>query len=322
MPAVSIALATCNGERFLPELLASLAGQNALPCQLVVSDDASEDDTLTILESFAVKAPFPVCIQSNTQRLGVVGNFNRAITACAGEYIAFADQDDVWRADKLEKLTAALAAPNVLAAFSDAAVVDENLVSLGYTMWQQAGFTATRRRTIEADRPWEVLYKDPVVTGATLIFRRELLPSLLPVPDRWMHDAWVAQIAASFGRLVAVDEPLIFYRQHANNVIGGRKIPLSQQIRHASQLGRLGLIEREIQRYQALQKRLLTFSSSPRRDAMLKMAEAKLSHLVRRRLLPRNRLFRLRDVLDECLNGNYDRYAKDWRNVLADLLMP
>lgn len=250
-------------------------------------------------------------------------NFERAIQSGTGGLIALCDQDDVWLPNKLKRLVDAMERdPDVVAVFSDAVVVDADLKQLGYTMWRQVGFTQPRQRQIRENRPWEVLFKDPVVTGATLMFRRELLPYILPIPDSWMHDAWIAQIAASQGRLVAVKEPLILYRQHAGNVIGGKRLSLSEQLHRANRLGRLGLVERELKRYEALRDRLASFPTTHRRDIMLALAEAKLVHLGSRMHLHTNRLFRWPTVLKEWLNGNYQRFAKDWRNIAADLLMP
>jgi hypothetical protein len=237
--------------------------------------------------------------------------------------IALCDQDDFWLPTKLDRLTAAIEEqPDTVAAFSDAEVVDASLNPLGYTMWQRIGFSSARQDQVREDRAWHVLFKDPVVSGATLMFKRKLIPFILPIPDCWVHDAWIAQIAASQGRLVAINEPLVLYRQHSANVIGGQRIPFSEQLRQASMLGRLGLVEREIGRYRALYDRLKTFPATPRLNIMLKLAEAKLAHLGRRHNLADRRLFRLQDVLGEWLNGNYGRFAKDWRNVAADLLMP
>lgn len=320
--SVSVALCTRNGTRFLPELLDSLAAQTLQPTEVVACDDASSDKTLTVLENFARRAPFSVHIHVHPTPLGVVGNFSYAIRTCIGQIIALADQDDIYSAVKLEKLSAALDARDAMAVFSDAEVVTADLSLHGYTMWQQVGFTAERRKLMQADRPWEVLFKDPVVTGATLMFKRELLPYILPIPDSWVHDAWIAQIAASQGRLVAIDEALLLYRQHAGNVIGGRKRTLIEQFRRANSLGRLGLVERELRRYTDLRDRLASFPATERRDIMLALAEAKLKHLEQRRKLPGNRLMRIPTVWQEWQAGNYRRFAKDWRNIAADLLMP
>ena len=316
-------MCTYNGQTFLPDQLASILAQSYPPIEVVILDDGSEDDTCAIINNASNSTSLPIHLHSNPERLGPAANFARAASLSSGELIAFCDQDDFWLPHKLEKFVSILARQlDTVAAFSDAKVVDAELKPFGYTMWQQVGFTPSRQQFLLDDRPWDVLFKDPVVTGATLIFRRELLPLILPIPKCWMHDAWIAQIAASQGRIVAVPEPLILYRQHVNNVIGGKKLSFFEQIRRADTLGRLGLIDRELKRYRVLRDRLASFPKTPRCNVMLLMAEAKIAHLVRRGHVPTNRLFRFPVLLREFLNGNYRRFAKDWRNVLADLLMP
>ena len=172
------------------------------------------------------------------------------------------------------------------------------------------------------DRPWEVLFKDPVVTGATLAFRRSLVDRCLPIPENWMHDAWIAQIAAWHGRVDPVEAPLINYRQHSSNVIGGKRLSVLSQIRRAEAVGRTGLVGRELSRYTALLERLPEQGATPRQATMRKLTLVKIEHLSRRMNLPRNHLRRVPTVFSECLSGNYRRFAKDWRNVVADLFMP
>ena len=71
MPAplpISVALATYNGARFLPGQLESLVRQTTTPCELVVVDDASTDETPRLLAAFAERAPFPVRLTQNGER--------------------------------------------------------------------------------------------------------------------------------------------------------------------------------------------------------------------------------------------------------------
>ena len=93
---ISVALCTYNGERFLEEQLASLEAQERRPDELVVCDDRSTDNTVSLLESFARTASFPVRIHINPINLGSTVNFDRAMRLCAGSLIAFCDQDDIW----------------------------------------------------------------------------------------------------------------------------------------------------------------------------------------------------------------------------------
>src|SRR5271167_1343074 len=87
---LSVALCTYNGAGFVEEQLASIAQQRHPPDELVVADDCSTDRTLDILQDFAAKAPFPVTIFCNSNRLGSTKNFDAVIQRCQGDVIALA----------------------------------------------------------------------------------------------------------------------------------------------------------------------------------------------------------------------------------------
>lgn len=317
-PRISIALATCNGARFLPELLASLAAQKLQAFELVASDDASEDATVSLLERFAACTPFPVSILRNPMRLGVVENFSRAIAACSGDCFALADQDDVWHVDKLAQLSNALAKPSAQAAFSDANVVAWNLDRLGYTMWQRVHFTQHEQRRMAQGNGFEVLLKHHVVTGATLACKVSLRDAALPIPPGWPHDAWLALVAAAQEGLIAIGEPLIDYRQHMDNVVGGKRKMVLQEAVAALFLDRAAWYRDEITRWRALAERLATFSAAP--SARLALDE-KIVHLETRAGLPAARWQRLPGVWREITAGRYARHARNWGSIAIDLLV-
>jgi hypothetical protein len=97
------------------------------------------------------------------------------------------------------------------------------MVPLGYSMWERVSFTRREQHRFASDGGFSVLLKHRVVTGATLAFKSHLRDIALPIPRDWPHDAWLAAIAAAGNprSLVAVGEPLIAYRQHDANVVGG-----------------------------------------------------------------------------------------------------
>jgi glycosyltransferase involved in cell wall biosynthesis len=315
---LSVALATYNGATYLSEFLDSLTAQQQLPHELVVSDDASTDATLAILERFASDATFTVHILRNTTRQGVVNNFARSIAACCGEVIALADQDDVWHPQKLTRLAQALLPPETQAAFSDAAVVDANLASLGYTMWHRIRFTQDEQACMARGEGFAVLLKHSVVTGAALAFRSSLRDVALPIPEDWAHDAWLANIAAAQGAIIPVPEPLLAYRQHDSNVVGGRARPLLHEVRAALTTDRAAWYRTELQRWETLNSRLASANPAPSMRASL--AE-KIRHLRSRADLPAARWRRVPFVLNEVLTGRYARYARNWGSIAIDLLV-
>src|SRR5262249_18454629 len=102
-PRLSVALCTYHGASYVDAQVASLTRQTRLPDELIVCDDLSTDDTVSILERFARAAPFPVRIHVNEQTLRSTKNFEQAISLCSGDVIFLCDQDDVWEPEKLAR---------------------------------------------------------------------------------------------------------------------------------------------------------------------------------------------------------------------------
>jgi glycosyltransferase involved in cell wall biosynthesis len=217
---ISVALCTCNGERFLREQLASIAKQTTLPDELVVSDDRSADRTIEIVRAFAASVPFPVRIVQNTRTLGSSENFAQAIRLCSADLIALSDQDDIWYPMRLERSQQELTAhPQAALIFSDADLIDEHNRPTGQTLWQRLEFVGKYKRELMAGK-YAVLAKHRFVTGATVMFRAALRDHCLPIGVGWIHDEWIAMILAAFGDLKPIDQPLIRYRIHSSQQVG------------------------------------------------------------------------------------------------------
>ncbi len=199
-----IVLATYNGAQFLPEQLQSFLTQERLPDELLVSDDASTDDTLAIVEGFARKAPFPVRVSINPERLGFIQNFAKALALSDADVIFMSDQDDVWFPAKLATMLAAVEVhPDKLLFVCDAELVEEDLSPTGLTIFGQKNPDAGAERSS--------------TYGCCFAMRREILDYVLPIPDGYdFHDKWMAHLAKDLGVLRAVDVPLQQYRRHGS----------------------------------------------------------------------------------------------------------
>src|SRR5258708_7526568 len=183
---ISVALCTYNGERFLPEQLASIAKQTRLPDELVVCDDHSMDRTVAIVQEFAAAASYPVRVFENKSNLGFAANFERAIRLCDGDLIALCDQDDIWYPHRLDcSEQEFIAHPHAGLVFSDADLVDEHNRLIGQTLWQRLGFVGKCKRDLLAGQ-FVVLAKHRFVTGATVMFRATLRDHCLPIGPGWI----------------------------------------------------------------------------------------------------------------------------------------
>lgn len=318
-PGVSIALATHNGALYLGQQLESFLTQTLRPAELVVVDDASTDGTRRILEEFSRAAPFPVSVRKNDTNAGPAATFAQAAAACSGELVAFSDQDDVWAPEKLQRLAQRLAEDTAIGAlFCNADIVDAELRSAGRDVWSLVGLTGERRRQVTAGDALPVLLKRYSVQGATLLLRRNVLHSALPIPAGWYYDAWIALVTAAEHQLVGIPECLQKYRQHSANVIGARSGALAEKLKAGLQASRDTYLAAESAKYHALLDRLEGNGLAP--DRAMALVRAKIAHLARRIGMPASRIARLPAVAAEVRRGGYRGYATDWRSIALDLV--
>ena len=106
-PKISICIPTYNGASYLQEALDSVNAQTFSDFEVIVSDDASKDDTLKIVEEFKKEFDFPVHIFHHEPK-GIGANWNNTIRHANGKYIKFLFQDDVLDSTCLEMMYAVL----------------------------------------------------------------------------------------------------------------------------------------------------------------------------------------------------------------------
>src|SRR5437868_15054123 len=105
-PLISIVLCSYNGERFIKEQIDSILHQTYPNIELIISDDASTDETARILKEYKGDQKIKLFFQD--ENVGATKNFEFAIKQVRGEFIAFSDQDDIWLPQKLERLYSAI----------------------------------------------------------------------------------------------------------------------------------------------------------------------------------------------------------------------
>lgn len=316
----SVALCSYNGSQFLSEQLQSIRSQSRPPDELIICDDRSSDNTVAIVENFALDAPFPVRLQVNPTNLGSIKNFELAISQCHGDVVALSDQDDIWHEDKLAHIERVLlGSPSAGAVFSDADVVDEQLLPLGYKLWDRYGFTKTRRRQLVAGRAFQVLLDRNAVTGATLAFRSWLKEWVIPIPACWMHDAWIAAVTAAVSDMSIIEEPLIQYRQHAQNQVGGQKPPLPEFLR-AVVRDNTAFYHDYVNQLKLLRQRLTGCSKLKRLDD-LSLLDSRILHFEARARMPAQRLRRLPLALRELWTLRYFRHSNGSISLGKDLFL-
>ena len=325
---ISVAMCTYNGAEFLPAQLESIAQQTRPPDEIIVCDDASTDDTRAVLQSLARSSPVPVSLYFSDENAGSVKNFERAIGLCTGDVIALSDQDDVWRAGKLQHIQQSFDSnPTAGLVFSDAEIVDKNLNALGKRMWDEVGFDAHKQKLIRSGRSLEVLIYGWTVTGATMAFRSNFMKLALPVPTNiaMIHDGWIALAIAAVADVAFIDEPLVQYRQHERQQIGAPRRQSASQTQRGLQGFESALRRRNSTSelhaiLSALEERLSAQQHAfDCRRALAFIGDYSL-HLDVRANLPRKRLSRLPRILRELMTMRYHEYANGFRSAAKDLV--
>ncbi len=318
-PQFSVALCTYNGARFLSAQLDSILAQTLQPAEIVVRDDGSTDQTLEILKAYQAKTAGSLRfrILPSYGNLGVAGNFMTCARACTAEYINFADQDDIWHPDRLEKFAQAFQTyPDAVAILSDGRIVDDTLKPTGQSLWLSHYFYPQEQNWIQQGKAEKVLSRHVFVTGSALAVRRNWFDCVPHPTPEFYHDEWLGWFAGSNLRLLP--EATYDYRQHTAQQTGihttlkAKWEHLKQSQRHSREL-----LERDVNRFPELSVELGK-AGLPIRSSIVRN---KLDFILWRLNLPRNFLLRLIKVSYKFLAGDYHRFAIAHRSVIKDLFV-
>jgi glycosyltransferase involved in cell wall biosynthesis len=222
---LSVALCTYNGEKFIREQLESILQQRVKVHEIVVCDDASTDNTIQIVDAISRRNLGIISVYYNNNNVGAIKNFEKSISLTTGDFIFLADQDDIWRPDKTEKMISKFGQESrALLVFSNGELIDESGLKIGSTLWDEWGFTEeTRNRWRNNESAFEdLLVNRNKVTGATVALRRRLKDLSLPidVPEDYWHDAFLSLNASALDGLFFIEECLIDYRIHKSQQVG------------------------------------------------------------------------------------------------------
>jgi glycosyltransferase involved in cell wall biosynthesis len=325
---LSVAMCTCNGEAYLREQLDSILAQTHSPDELIASDDASTDGTLSILESFKQRASFPVTVLVNARRLGVCKNFEQAVTHCSGEIIALSDQDDVWLPTKLARLTEMLDKnPCCGYVFSNARLIDDQGRDLGRDLWTSIEFNKKQQDQYAAgDQLRIMLRRFTLPYGMTMAFRSAYKPKLIPFacgyPQAAAHDTWISLVLTSIGGYgIAIQDPVVKYRQHANQLASaGDALGFEYLVKaRRSAMSNINLEFADFLTHLAAK-----LQSEDQSDAIIRAIKQlidKATHVRCRVEASSSHGFkRVKTVFNEALTGRYGLYSRSFKSIVKDLV--
>lgn len=203
---ISVAMATYNGEKYIREQLESILKQLNEDDEIIISDDGSTDNTINIIKSFEDKR---IKIFDGP-RNGVKQNFANAIYNCTGKYIFLSDQDDIWCDNKINIVLKNFEKEKCMCIVHDCIVFDSSNDDVIYDSFYK--YRNSGRGIIK--NIWKNTY-----IGCCMTIDARMKNTILPIPnDIEMHDQWIGLLCEKEGKSLFINDKLINYRRHNDNV--------------------------------------------------------------------------------------------------------
>ena len=222
MSGVVVAMCTYNAAKYIGEQLDSLLNQSYDNFKIVIYDDCSSDDTVDIIRKNMDKDN-RIELHVNEENLGPALNFKSIVQGCSGaDYLFLCD---VWDLHKIETM---------LNTVREKESIDNKpyLIAHNYNISDENN-VVLYKKCIQSVYFYDLIMK-PQIPGCCMLLNHAALQLV-----KWnkcnisMHDWYISLIIALYGEIVIVDEPLINYRQHANNQIGCKKYSKFDRIKMA-----------------------------------------------------------------------------------------
>lgn len=211
-PLISVVVATYNGARYIKEQLDSIIHQTYPNIEIVITDDKSTDETMSILEAYAVKYS-NIRVYQNETNLKYVKNFEKGMGLAKGEFIAPSDQDDIWELDKLQVLMDHMGDHAII--YCNSVLIDAN----GKKMGQQLS-DIKRLDSFDSCLNYAIGNSAP---GHAMIIRKQVIQDCGVFPTMIPHDYWLGFVATFNSQVYFLDKVMVLYRQHDANVFGAAK---------------------------------------------------------------------------------------------------
>lgn len=205
---VSIVMPAFNSERFITEAIASVRAQYLKDWELIIIDDGSTDQTISIVEQVSKNDP-RIRLLSQRENAGPAAARNRGIEAATGRYIAFLDSDDLWRADKLSSQLDFMSTHECALSYTHYSLIDDQT---GKTI----GKIQSPQRVSEDD-----LMRSNQIACSTALYDTQMTGKVfMPlIPKRQDWGLWL-EIARQGHIACNVNKDLALYRMRKDGVSG------------------------------------------------------------------------------------------------------
>ena len=220
-PKLCILLASYNGEKYISEQLDSIINQTYKNWELIIRDDGSKDETVTILNKYEKKDERIKILRDDKGNLGFLKNFEELLFNAKEEFVLFSDQDDFWLKNKLEKFVEKIrdldekVLSKPLLVHCNSLVCDEKLEII------KEKFIDSK---IAKKNNSNIYFFEYIVQGSNSMVNKKMIRESLPfLKSVTLHDRYFHLLSQFLGTRVFIDESLVKYRQHERNEIGANR---------------------------------------------------------------------------------------------------
>ena len=211
-PRVSIGLAVFNGEKYLSEAIESILAQSFTDFELIISDNASTDQTAQICKKYATQDD-RIQYHRNPTNIGGANNENLTFKMSKGEYFRWAAHDDVCAPTLIEKCVRLLDEnPDVVLCHTNVVEIDENGNHCGMSSRNNGRYENPyeRFRSIAGSKDF---LEETYGVIRSCVMQRTRLQLNYTASDRTL----MCELAL-YGRFHQIEEPLFYKRFHPGNV--------------------------------------------------------------------------------------------------------
>ena len=213
-PRVTLALIAYNQEKYIRDAIACALAQNYSPLQIIFSDDCSEDKTFQIIqeELYCYNGPHDILLNKNNCNLGIGAHINLIMTLSDGDYVVAAAGDDKSAPNRVSRIVDYFSSnPDCYSVYSNMKIIDSNNVA--YNDWVDGAFEHVNKDLLN------LCLHGTHVFGCTQGWSRVLFDVFGPIEDGVLHEDHVIPFRASLlGKVLFINEVLVLYRRHENNI--------------------------------------------------------------------------------------------------------
>jgi rhamnosyltransferase len=235
---VDILMATYNGEAFIEEQVRSIMTQSYHDWRLLIHDDGSTDKTIEIIRQLMQEDERIVLIEDNSHHLGVARNFIHLVSQATAPYCMFCDQDDIWLPSKVEEM------------LQHISQYDQECPQVTYSnayLWNpELGILSNKNTLTYPTTIRQTLFLNTGIQGAAAIFNQQMCHIIRQELSYYaMHDHVLLLAGICFGQVHYLHKPLMYYRQHENNVTGNAPGSITKKIQLMWQNRYVPLVSKE-----------------------------------------------------------------------------